>query len=107
HEHAGRVWRALSWVDGTTVHAVPDPDWAEAGGALVGQFHRAVSGLSHDYAFSRAGVHDTAAHLARLADHVAAGGDAGAVALGREILGAVRELPAMPDVPRRHCHGDL
>jgi len=107
HEHAGRVWRALSWVDGTTVHAVPDPDWAEAGGALVGQFHRAVSGLSHDYAFSRAGVHDTAAHLARLADHVAAGGDAGAVALGREILGAVRGLPAMPDVPRRHCHGDL
>jgi Ser/Thr protein kinase RdoA (MazF antagonist) len=107
HEQEGRVWRALSWVDGTTVHAVPDPDWAEAGGVLVGKFHRAVAGLSHDYAFARAGVHDTAAHLARLADHVAAGGEAGAVALGREILGAVRGLPAMPDVPRRHCHGDL
>jgi len=107
HEHAGRVWRALSWIDGTTIHAVPDPDWAEAGGALVGQFHRAVETLAHDYAFSRAGVHDTAAHLARLADHVAAGGDADAIGLGREILGAVRGLPAMPDVPRRHCHGDL
>lgn len=107
HEHAGRVWRALSWIAGTTIHAVPDPDWAEAGGALVGQFHRAVESLAHDYAFSRAGVHDTAAHLARLADHVAAGGDADAIGLGREILGAVRGLPAMPDVPRRHCHGDL
>jgi Ser/Thr protein kinase RdoA (MazF antagonist) len=107
HEHAGGVWRALSWIDGTTVHAVPDPDWAEAGGVLVGTFHRAVQDLSHDYAFARAGVHDTAAHLARLADHVAAGGDAEAVALGREILDAVRGLPAMPDVPRRHCHGDL
>ncbi len=107
HEHAGRVWRALSWVDGATVHAVPDPEWAEAGGVLVGQFHRAACTLAHDYAFARAGVHDTAAHLARLAEHVAAGGDAGAIALGREILGAVRGLPAMPDIPRRHCHGDL
>jgi Ser/Thr protein kinase RdoA (MazF antagonist) len=107
HEHAGRVWRALSWIEGTTVHAVPEPAWAEAGGALVGQFHRAVADLAHDYAFARAGVHDTAAHLARLTDHVARGGDAEAVALGREILDEVRGLPAMPAVPRRHCHGDL
>jgi Ser/Thr protein kinase RdoA (MazF antagonist) len=116
HEHAGRVWRALSWVDGTTVHAVPDPSWAEAGGALVGAFHRAVADLSHDYAFARAGVHDTRAHLARLAGCVAAGGDAGAAGaadaadaadLGREILDAARGLPELPDIPRRHCHGDL
>jgi len=107
HEHDGRVWRALTWVDGTTVHAIPDPAWAEAGGALAGAFHRAVADLSHDYAFARVGVHDTAAHIARLVDHVAAGGDADAVALGREVQGAARGLPEMPDVPRRHCHGDL
>ncbi|HEX7839200.1 MAG TPA: phosphotransferase [Kofleriaceae bacterium] len=110
HDHAGRVWRALSWIEGQTVHAVPDPRWAEAGGALVGAFHRAVADLSHDYAFARAGVHDTRAHLARLAEHVAAGGDAEgalAVELGREILGAARGLPELPDIPRRHCHGDL
>jgi Ser/Thr protein kinase RdoA (MazF antagonist) len=105
--HAGQVWRALSWVDGVTVHAIPDPAWAEAGGALVGEFHRAVADLSHDYAFGRAGVHDTAAHLARLAGHVTAGEDPEAVALGRELLDAARDLPAMPDLPRRHCHGDL
>ncbi|HEY0987553.1 MAG TPA: phosphotransferase, partial [Kofleriaceae bacterium] len=107
HEHDGRIWRALSWIDGVTVHAVPGPDWAEAGGELVGRFHRAVADLAHDYAFARVGVHDTAAHLGRLAEHVAAGGVPEAVALGREILDAARELPAMPDVPRRHCHGDL
>ena len=107
HDHAGRVWRALSWVDGITVHAVPDPAWAEAGGEIVGTFHRAIVDLAHDYAFARAGVHDTRLHLARLADHVAAGGDAEAVVLGRDILDAARALPAMPDVPRRHCHGDL
>jgi Ser/Thr protein kinase RdoA (MazF antagonist) len=107
HDHDGRVWRALSWIDGTTVHAVPSPAWAEAGGALAGAFHRAVVDLHHDYAFARAGVHDTAAHLARLAGHVTGGGDSDAVALGREILAAADGLPAMPDVPRRHCHGDL
>ena len=107
HEHGGRVWRALSWIDGEAVQAVPDPRWAEAGGALVGRFHRAVADLSHDYAFSRVGVHDTAAHLARLAGRVAAGGDPAAIALGREILDAASGLPEMPAVPRRHCHGDL
>lgn len=107
HDEGGRVWRALSWVDGATVHGVPDPAWAEAGGELVGAFHRAVFDLSYDYAFARVGVHDTHAHLARLADHVAAGGDAEAVVLGHDVLDAARSLPAMPDVPRRHCHGDL
>jgi Ser/Thr protein kinase RdoA (MazF antagonist) len=107
HDCAGQVWRALSWIDGTTVHTVPDPGWAEAGGALVGAFHRAVADLSHDYAFARPGVHDTRAYLARLAHHIDAGGDAEAVALGREVLDAVRELPEIPDVPHRHCHGDL
>jgi Ser/Thr protein kinase RdoA (MazF antagonist) len=107
HAHDGRTWRALSWVEGTTIQRVPDPAWAEAGGALVGAFHRAVADLSHDYAFARGGVHDTEAHLARLAEHVAAGGEVEAVALGREILDAAQGLPAMPDIPRRHCHGDL
>jgi Ser/Thr protein kinase RdoA (MazF antagonist) len=106
HDHGG-VWRALSWVDGETVHAVPGPAWAEAGGALVGAFHRAITDLSHDYVFSRVGVHDTAAHLARLADCIAAGDDPVAVGLGHEILDAARELPDMPAVPHRHCHGDL
>jgi aminoglycoside phosphotransferase (APT) family kinase protein len=29
------------------------------------------------------------------------------VVLGREILDAIRGLPAMPAAPHRHCHGDL
>jgi Ser/Thr protein kinase RdoA (MazF antagonist) len=103
----GRVWRALSWVDGVTVHAVPDPAWAEAGGVLLGRFHRAVADLTYDYKFARAGVHDTAAHLGRLAAHVAHGGDAEWVALGEEIAAEARELPPLPVTAPRHCHGDL
>ncbi|MEJ7599785.1 MAG: phosphotransferase [Kofleriaceae bacterium] len=106
-EDAGTIWRALDWVDGITVHAVPDPSWAMAAGELVGRFHRAVADLHHTYAFARAGVHDTAAHLARLHALVEAGGDDEAVELGREVLATVPGLPVIPDLPRRHCHGDL
>ncbi len=109
-EHGGAVWRALTWVEGTTVHKVPDPSWARAGGELVGRFHRAVHDLAHTYHFARAGVHDTAAHLARLRAHVEqrAGETADeAVDLAREVLDAATALPAMDDLPRRHAHGDL
>ncbi len=99
-------WRALTWVDGETVHAVPDPRWAEAGGELVGRFHRAVADLRYDYQFTRAGVHDTVAHLATLRGLVDQA-DAEARDLGHEILAATDALPPLPDVPRRHCHGDL
>jgi Ser/Thr protein kinase RdoA (MazF antagonist) len=105
--HEGRVWRALSWIDGITVHAVADPDWAEAGGELVGRFHRAVADLAHDYRFARAGVHDTAAHLAKLAAHVAQGGEDEWRELGAEIAREAEALPALPATARRHCHGDL
>ena len=106
-EEAGRVWRALTYVAGDTVHAVPSPAWAEAGGQLVGRFHRAVSDLAYDYRFTRAGVHDTPAHLAKLRERTDGGGDAEATALGREILDAAAALPAMPVTRTRHVHGDL
>lgn len=106
HEH--QVWRATTWVEGESVAAIPDATWASAAGALVGRFHRAVADFDYNYRFARAGVHDTIRHMTRLAGHIAQP-DAPAeyVALGREILDAVRELPAVPDQPRRHVHGDL
>ncbi len=105
--HDGKVWRALSWIDGITKHAVDAPGWAMAGGELVGRFHRAVADLQHDYAFARAGVHDTAAHLARLDGLVTTSADTEAVALGREVLAAAQALPVLGPTPPRHCHGDL
>lgn len=105
--HGGRVWRALSWVEGESVHALPGLEWAEAGGRLVGRFHQAVADFSYDYRFTRAGVHDTAAHLDRLRQRVAQSADEEAIALGREILAAADGLPALPATARRHVHGDL
>lgn len=107
-EHEGAVWRALTWIDGETVHAVPAPAWAEVGGVLVGTFHRAVADLAYDYRFTRAGVHATDAHLARLRERVTSGaGDAEATEVGREILDAALVLPALSTTPKRHVHGDL
>jgi Ser/Thr protein kinase RdoA (MazF antagonist) len=106
-EHEGRSWRALTWVAGESVHAVPSPAWAEAGGVLVGKFHRAVADLAYDYKFTRAGVHDTAAHLAKLRERVAGARDDEATELGREILDAAAGLPPLPVTAKRHVHGDL
>lgn len=104
----GHVWRALTWVDGVSFHAVPGVAWARAGGELVGRFHRAVHDLAHTYHFARAGVHDTATHLAKLEDRLLRHAEpAEAVELGHEILDAARALPPMPALPRRHTHGDL
>ena len=105
------VWRALTWIDGITVHTIPDPGWATAGGELVGRFHRAVADLDHAYRFTRAGVHDTASHLARLRDRLTrtpgTPEEREARELGGEILAAAAALAPLPDLPARHAHGDL
>jgi Ser/Thr protein kinase RdoA (MazF antagonist) len=103
-EHEG-VWRATSWVEGITVAAVPSASWAEAGGELVGRFHRAVADLHYAYRFTRAGVHDTARHLGRLRELATGEGDAAWLDLAHEILAT--ELPPLGDQPLRHVHGDL
>ena len=103
--HGGHTWRALTFVDGETVHKIPSPAWATSAGELVGQLHRALVDLEHTYAFARPGVHDTPAHLAKLAAHV--GTAAEADDLAREILDVAAGLPVLPVTPKRHCHGDL
>ncbi len=108
--HDGAVWRAQSFIDGVTMHEMVDAAHAAAAGELVGRFHRALSDLEREFAFQRVGVHDTAAHLRRLAQAVV-GEQAGeleeAVRLGREILDAGARLPPLGDLPRRTAHGDL
>ena len=106
-EDAGHVWRALTYVDGITVDKVPAPMWADAAGELVGRFHVAVADLQHTYAFTRAGVHDTAAHLARLVEHAEAAPRGEDRDLAEAILAAAQALSPIEVTPPRHCHGDL
>jgi Ser/Thr protein kinase RdoA (MazF antagonist) len=117
--HEDRVWRVLSHLAGSTIHRIAAPACAHAAGHMVGRFHRAVSDLDYQYAFTRSGVHDTAAHLSRL-ERVAAEPErvltvpdsdrewlARARELARDILDAAQELPVLDALPLRHTHGDL
>ncbi len=112
-EQPSGVWRAIDYLDGLTLHRVEAPETARAAGALVGRFHRALDSLVHEYAFTRAGVHDTDAHLDRLAQRARAPSARGdelerdAQALASDILAAAEALPALPALPLRHTHGDL
>jgi Ser/Thr protein kinase RdoA (MazF antagonist) len=100
---AGQLWRALTYLEGETVDRVADPATAEAAGALVGRFHRALAGETYEFRFTRAGVHDTAGHLAKLAR--AGAGDALAEAILDE--GARASYASFAALPRRVTHGDL
>jgi Ser/Thr protein kinase RdoA (MazF antagonist) len=110
--HDGSVWRALTFIEGVTMHRMVDADHAAAAGELVGRFHRALADLDHEFAFRRTGVHDTAAHLGRLARAVVDRGEGDEIhgrglALAREILDAGARLPPLGDLPLRPAHGDL
>jgi Ser/Thr protein kinase RdoA (MazF antagonist) len=77
---------------------------------MAGRFTRATHDLTHTFAFTRAGVHDTAAHLAKLERLRAASDEVSLVearALASEILSHASELPALDGLPLRIVHGDL
>jgi Ser/Thr protein kinase RdoA (MazF antagonist) len=110
-EHEGETWRALSRVTGSTVDRMPTPASARSAGALVGRFHRALAGVRHDFRFVRAGVHDTARHLAILAERLAT--DRGhrsydaVEPIARTILERGSSIQTHAGLPRRIIHGDL
>jgi Ser/Thr protein kinase RdoA (MazF antagonist) len=108
-----RPWRALTFVDGRCVAEITRPSLARAAGAMAGRFAKATSDLEHRFAFGRAGVHDTAQHLARLdaartAQHEGPGAEIDAAReLAADILADARELPPLAALPARIVHGDL
>jgi Ser/Thr protein kinase RdoA (MazF antagonist) len=107
----GSVWRMLSYVPGTSFDVVGGPAQARAAGVLIGRFHRALEGMPHTFVGLRVGVHDTARHLARLAEvrdaHAGHRLAAEVGALGSAIRAGAEALPPLPDLPPTICHGDL
>jgi Ser/Thr protein kinase RdoA (MazF antagonist) len=107
----GGIWRLMTHVAGRTLDRLTDPALAASAGDLVGRFHQAVSTLSHDFVFTRLGVHDTARHLARLATALEVRRDHPrhdqVAPLGERILRTAAVLEPLPATPRRVVHGDL
>jgi Ser/Thr protein kinase RdoA (MazF antagonist) len=105
------LWRLLTHVEGVGFDAVSTPRQARSAGALIARFHRALDGLDHEFVGMRASVHDTSAHLGRLAEAAATrrqhrlSGDVRALA--DEIAAEAEVLPELPALSPRVCHGDL
>ncbi len=103
----GGVWRALTFVEGRTLHAFA-PAEARAAATLVARFHAALEDLDHTFHFTREGAHDTPAHLAKLAAlHRANESHAAFTSLAADILRHGEALPDLRALPRRIVHGDL
>jgi Ser/Thr protein kinase RdoA (MazF antagonist) len=105
------LWRLLTHVEGVGFDAVTTARQARSAGRLIARFHLALEGLSHEFVGLRANVHDTPAHLGRLAEVAATRGQhrlgADVRALAEQIAVAAEALPPLPVLAPRVCHGDL
>jgi Ser/Thr protein kinase RdoA (MazF antagonist) len=108
---AGGVWRVQTFVAGHGFEKVQSPAQARSASELVARFHRAVDGLDHRFVGLRQGVHDTAQHLARLRDALAAHPHHRLLSevsrLAQTILARAERLEPLPALPPRIGHGDL
>ncbi len=107
----GGIWRALSYVEGVTHDRAESPRLCAEAGILVGRFHAALASFARPFGHQRAGVHDTARHLARLRDAMdsqrAHSCYAEVAPLAREILERTTGLRSFANLPLRVVHGDL
>lgn len=110
--HAGQapgVWRAISYIEGVTIHRSRDPVQLGSAAELLGRFHGALFDLEHEFVHVRP-LHDTARHLEKL--RAALGSERGqrdpeARELGAAILEQARGIRVdFSEFPRRVLHGD-
>jgi Ser/Thr protein kinase RdoA (MazF antagonist) len=105
------LWRLQTFVPGASFDKVQSPAQARAAGALVARFHHALDGLAHTFHGLREGVHDTAKHLSRLREALTVQAHHRLISqvkpLAEAILTRAQELPPLPALAPRICHGDL
>lgn len=103
------VWRAISYIEGVTVHRSSDPVQLGSAAELLGRFHGALFDLEHEFVHIRP-LHDTAQHLHKLRvalDSERGRRDAEAGELGAAILEQARGIRMdFSEFPRRVLHGD-
>lgn len=106
---SGAVWRALSYIEGVTLHRSRDPRTLENAARLLARFHGALLDLAHEFMHHRP-IHETSRHLASLEAALASEqgqNDSEAAELGREIAAEKRHIRLdYSALPRRVIHGD-
>ncbi len=106
-ESDARIWRAISFIEGRTLDQVPEAAAARSAGEVVGRFHQVLSDFDGSFEHLRVGVHDTAAHTAKLEGLRGEGPLEEIDPLADDILEACISLPDMAGLPARNAHGDL
>lgn len=105
----GRVWRALSYVEGITLHHTRDAATLESAAALLGTFQSSLTDLEHVFVHERP-LHDTRRHLSNLQTALGSqrgAGDVEAQELGAAILRQVEGVQLdFGGLPKRIIHGD-
>lgn len=108
------IWRLMTYIEGISVNTMVNEARARSSGVLVGRFHAALDSLDYAFEGGRGFSHDTERHLALLRDTISISSDykdhrlfGDVERLGEHILKAAGELPALPPLSPRVCHGDL
>ena len=103
------VWRAITYIEGVTVHRSSNLAQLGSAAELLGRFHGALFDLQHEFVHLRP-LHDTAKRLVELRSALASErgqGDAEASELGAAILEQARGIRCdYSAFPRRVLHGD-
>jgi Ser/Thr protein kinase RdoA (MazF antagonist) len=104
------TWRMMTYIEGVALERIDSEARARDAGALLGEFHVALSDLDHGFPKARTGIHDTPRHLDNLRAAVSTHRDHACYSLieplAQEILAAADALPPLADTPRRIVHGD-
>ena len=110
HDAEGAVWRMMTLIPGETLLRADTPGRCYQAAGLLARFHRALWHFEHRFAHQRLGVHDTAAHVAKLEQALSQGAQhryyRQIAALGAELLEAIGQLPSLEGLPRHITHGD-
>jgi Ser/Thr protein kinase RdoA (MazF antagonist) len=109
-EADGATWRALTFVDGLTFHAVERGSLVYEAGRALGAFHVALGDLEYTFVGARAHVHDTDRHLEALGATLRESGGhrhyAGIAHLAAEVLECAEGIETQAPLPARIVHGD-
>ncbi|MGA1845091.1 MAG: phosphotransferase enzyme family protein [bacterium] len=100
-------WRMATYIEGRTFDTMPGIEFARSAGHLVGQFHRALSGLNYQFRHQSRIWHKTEYFMERLCSSLADCEDKDICSIKDDILTAYHSITLHP-LPARHIvHGDL
>jgi len=104
------VWRVLTFIEGNSLHVMPDLAHATAAGRLLGDFHVALTGFTGPLPCPRPPVHEPARHHAFLRDSLARHSThriaPEVTRLALEIDAALTTVAPVATLPHRLVHGD-